>query len=205
MHETFPEFIPDFITIVSTRHNQFCIGSNSAQNMSSVNGTVNTVVKNGSTYYVGGNFSYVGLRTGGAALLSATNDYPDMNFPGVQGAISCSADDGSGGWFLGGTFIEVNGVNHYGLIHVKSDKSIDTNWHLETNSYSSVYTLTRSGDTLFMGGTFSSIGSTNRISIATIKISTQSVLNWNPIVDGTVNTFWSKIPLFILAKFCQSK
>src|SRR5215831_20633966 len=71
--------------------------------MSSTNGDVYTVYKSGGSYYLGGSFTYVGLKTGYDLLTNATNDNPNMDFPGAtNGQVYCSIPDGSGGWYVGG-------------------------------------------------------------------------------------------------------
>ena len=50
------------------------IGQSLIRNMSSTDGAVNAIVKNDGVYYIGGNFNYVGLMTGGASLVTDTND-----------------------------------------------------------------------------------------------------------------------------------
>ena len=104
------------------------IGQSLIRNMSSTNGAVNAIVKNDGVYYIGGNFNYVGLMTGGASLVTDTNDYPDMDFPTINGNVLTSVPDGNGGWFIGGTFSYLNNINNTCLAHVRNGKSIDANW-----------------------------------------------------------------------------
>ncbi|HPD54622.1 MAG TPA: delta-60 repeat domain-containing protein, partial [Bacteroidia bacterium] len=132
----------------------------------------------------------VGLMTGGASLVTDTNDYPDMDFPTINGNVLTSVPDGNGGWFIGGTFSYLNNINNTCLAHVRNDKSIDANWaaNLSASYGGEVRSLFRAGDTLFVGGSFSSIGSSSRNNLAAIRISTGTVLNWNPNCDGAVNT-----------------
>ncbi len=166
------------------------IGQSLIRNMSSTDGAVNAIVKNDGVYYIGGNFNYVGLMTGGASLVTDTNDYPDMDFPTINGNVLTSVPDGNGGWFIGGTFSYLNNINNTCLAHVRNDKSIDANWaaNLSASYGGEVRSLFRAGDTLFVGGSFSSIGSSSRNNLAAIRISTGTVLNWNPNCDGAVNT-----------------
>src|SRR5215831_19648346 len=80
-----------------------CFSQTILKNMSSTNGDVYTVYKSGGSYYLGGSFTYVGLKTGYDLLTNATNDNPNMDFPGAtNGQVYCSIPDGSGGWYVGG-------------------------------------------------------------------------------------------------------
>ena len=132
------------------------IGQSLIRNMSSTDGAVNAIVKNDGVYYIGGNFNYVGLMTGGASLVTDTNDYPDMDFPTINGNVLTSVPDGNGGWFIGGTFSYLNNINNTCLAHVRNDKSIDANWaaNLSASYGGEVRSLFRAGDTLFVGGSF---------------------------------------------------
>src|SRR5262245_56727982 len=76
-------------------------------------GTVNTVVLDGNTIYLGGYFSYVGPVTGAGVPLSTVGGgivqpYAYLEGPlppeASQGQIHAVVPDGSGGWFVGGWF-----------------------------------------------------------------------------------------------------
>ena len=49
------------------------------------NGTVYTTARSGSVQSVGGQFTTVGYRTGGASLVTTTTDLPGAGFPRVEG------------------------------------------------------------------------------------------------------------------------
>ena len=105
--------------------NQLSFSQTLVKNMSSTDGTVYTVHKNAGTYYIGGQFNYVGLMTGSSALVTKASDYPNMDFPAFNGTVRAAVADGSGGWFVGGTFNSYDGVAVNSLVHVLSNKTID--------------------------------------------------------------------------------
>ena len=74
------------------------------------NGPVTSVVRDGSTIYIGGNFNRVGPATGGGVPLDASTAAPLGNFPKVAGVVRAIVPDGSGGWYLGGSFTSVGGL-----------------------------------------------------------------------------------------------
>src|SRR6476646_9356429 len=76
-------------------------------NMSSTNSNVYAVYKKGSSYFIGGDFNYVGLYTGYGAFTKTNNDYPNMDFPQFNGQVYALIPDGSGGWYAGGSFTSV--------------------------------------------------------------------------------------------------
>jgi len=79
------------------------------------NGRV-SVVTDGSVYatcydetnkilYIGGEFTYVGPRTGSGVPLNTSDGKPAVDIktmPKVNGTIRCAIPDGSGGWYIGG-------------------------------------------------------------------------------------------------------
>ena len=67
-----------FLTVFASLNAQTLV-----TNMSSANGNVYAVFKKGGSYYIGGDFTYVGLNTGYGALTSINNDYPNMDFPSI--------------------------------------------------------------------------------------------------------------------------
>ncbi|MEP7263627.1 MAG: LamG-like jellyroll fold domain-containing protein [Bacteroidota bacterium] len=177
----------------------FAICSADAQtlikNMSSTDGSVNAIVKNAGLYYIGGNFSYVGLKTMGAASLTTSNDYPDMDFPGVNGTVNCAVPDGSGGWYIGGSFGDVDGTARYSLAHIKSDKSLDPDWAPQVGYYyyyQAITSIIKSGNTIYIAGGFTSINGDPRNYAAAVDATNGALLPWNPDVNGIVNTICLK-------------
>src|SRR5882762_9914604 len=90
-------------------------GTGSAQgideNLWVTNGTVRTVVRDGGTIYVGGGFSQVGPATGPAVPIDAGTGALPPAFPKVAGSrVFAVVSDGTGGWYIGGSFTAVGGV-----------------------------------------------------------------------------------------------
>src|SRR6185503_17423578 len=88
------------------------------------NGTVQATALVGDTLYIGGNFSYVGPRNGGAGLLDATTGDPVAVWPAVNGDVYCTIPDGSGGWYIGGIFTTVGGLPRDNIAHVLPNGSV---------------------------------------------------------------------------------
>ena len=59
------------------------------------NGTVNTIVRNGNTIYLGGQFSYVGPNSGSGAILNISNGKLDQTpLLKIIGNVNTSIPDG---------------------------------------------------------------------------------------------------------------
>jgi len=142
--------------------------------------------------YLGGVFSYVGPNTGyGVALDTATGNV-ESGFPYVSGEVFAAAPDGSGGWYIGGSFTSVGGIKLFNLAHINADKSVDASW--DPNPHDTVWALKVSGSTVYVGGEFNdggvpgvTIGGADRNYIAAISASgTGSATSWNPNANGWV-------------------
>lgn len=163
-------------------------GQTLVKNMSSTDGDVYSVYKSGGAYYLGGNFHYVGLKTGYDAFVTASNDYPDMNFPAVtNGQVYAILPDGSGGWYVGGYFTQIAGVNKNYIAHILSNKTVDANFTASCNY--AVLAIAKVGTTLYIGGGFTTVNGTTRNYAAAVKSNTGALINgWNPSPNYQVRT-----------------
>jgi len=139
----------------------------------------------GGITYVGGSFTQAGTDTGLGGVLDAATGLVDRNFPKVVGAgpnpaVYAVVPDGSGGWYIGGSFTEVGGLARNNLAHIDSSGAV-TAWNPNANG--TVYALALSGGTLYAGGDFTFIGAVARDSLA--AIGTNGALGtWNPGASG---------------------
>ncbi|MDO1451230.1 PQQ-binding-like beta-propeller repeat protein [Rhodocytophaga aerolata] len=157
-------------------------------NLWETDGQVNTIVRNGNTIYLGGAFSYVGPNTGSGVVMNLSDGELDQT-PSFKiiGNVNTSIPDGKGGWFIGGSFTQVQGEARTGLAHLLPNGMLNQAWNpILTKPYnltSTVNTLVLSNNTLFIGGDFTSIGEVNRNNLAALDASTGKVIAWNPSPD----------------------
>ena len=112
---------------------------------------VETIVRDGSTLYLGGDFTYVGRRTSLARL--GADGRSTGTFPRVtDGAVEAILDDGAGGWYVGGTFATIGGADVPRLAHVRADGSVDAAFRPAPDG--PVRALALAGGTLYVGGDF---------------------------------------------------
>ena len=147
------------------------------------NGQVNAQVLRGNTLYVGGSFSFVGPVTGSGVPVDATTGAPEPGFPRVNGTVMAVVPDGSGGWFIGGTFTLVDGVARTNLAHVLSDHSVAA-WNPAPNGVVRALVL-RSG-LLYVGGDFVNLGGVARNRIGAVDASSGVTSSWNPNANSSV-------------------
>src|SRR5262245_44174126 len=119
-------------------------------------GAVSAVARNGETIYIGGSFTRVGPPTGAAVAIDASTGAAPQPFLKVMGgSVFAVAPDGSGGWYLGGTFTRVGGQPRSGLAHVDGSGNV-ADWNPGANDR--VRALAVSNGTVFVGGDFTTVG-----------------------------------------------
>ena len=149
------------------------------------NSMVRTVVLDGNTLYLGGDFTRIDPVTGCGVPLDTRSGAPAAGFPVIVGDVSCALADGSGGWFIGGDFTSVGGQARTNLAHVLADGSVSA-WDPAPDG--PVQALVRIGGTLYAGGLFGRIGGSLRSQIAALDIATGASTSWDPGADGAVYT-----------------
>src|SRR5947209_8757655 len=91
------------------------------------NGPVLAVAVAGSTTYIGGLFNQVGPRTGPGVGIGVTSG-KNAGLPQVSGAnarVYAVAADGSGGFYIGGSFTHVGSLERLDIAHIRRDGSVD--------------------------------------------------------------------------------
>jgi hypothetical protein len=151
------------------------------------NGGVRSIVVQGATVYVGGNFTEVGPSTGCGVPLDISTGLPTPGYPrlyGFNAVVYSVLEDGAGGWFIGGSFTSVGGHPHNAVAHILMDGRVD-DWNPMIGGYY-VEAMTVSENTLFIAGSFESVGGAPRQYLAAVDIETGQVLPWAPELDSSV-------------------
>jgi trimeric autotransporter adhesin len=163
------------------------------------NGEVRAIARSADTIYLGGEFSRVGPSTGPWVALSPSSGEVDAGMPevtGGQGRVNAIVPDGSGGYFVGGSFTHVGGVARDNLAHVLADKSVDPGF--DPGVSDEVIGATLSGSTLYFGGEFngpSSVGAATRNHGAAVDATTGAVTAWDPDTSGPIRTLVASGPV----------
>jgi len=156
------------------------------------NGEVKAIAHAGGITYIGGAFTEVGPATGpGVGINESTGaDLGWARIWGGGGSISAVVSDGSGGYYIGGSFSEVQGHAAENLAHIKSSGEVDTTWLPKANG--EVKALAVSGEIVYVGGTFTTIGTNSaaRNRVAALKASGAAgageATSWNPKASAEV-------------------
>lgn len=152
--------------------------------------SVGATALKGDTMFVGGDFDCIGYYSGSMASVDLTTAAVQKSFPVVNGTVRTMIPDGSGGYYIGGSFSLVDGYKRIGLAHILSNKKLDLTWDNSTDEGTGVYALLLSPakDILWVGGTFTSIGGLNRDKVAAINLTTGVVMNG--FNGGAINKNW---------------
>ncbi len=160
-------------------------------------GSVSATVIQGDFLYFGGDFNFVGERTGSVAFFKNGASQPDKNKPlfgsltdlMTKESVLSAYEDASGGWFVGGTFQKVDDQTHKLLAHILSDNTVDPNLNIRWKSTGKVSVLKGDGTYLYVGGEFVALDDQEvehknvfRLNLASLKIDPA----WNPaLVNST--------------------
>ncbi|MBK9417981.1 MAG: delta-60 repeat domain-containing protein [Flavobacteriales bacterium] len=105
-------------------------GTIDANHISLESGSATEMVRSGDKLYVcnpsSGGAGYSARHIAG---LTSANDSPALSFPEANGPVRCLANDGLGGWYVGGEFTEIGGQPNSYLAHVLSNGTIDPGIH----------------------------------------------------------------------------
>ncbi|HEY3856795.1 MAG TPA: hypothetical protein VGO67_20615 [Verrucomicrobiae bacterium] len=148
-------------------------------------GPVNAILATNGAVYLGGDFAYVGPHTGPGALFNQSTGGLQASPPPIRGTFKAVVPDGSGGWFVGGTFTAIGGVPITNIAHLNGDLTLDTTWNAEMVG-SSVNALALEGGQLYIGGSFSRINGLSLIGGLAAVPAANPVVDWNPMLSGTV-------------------
>ncbi|NEN25323.1 T9SS type A sorting domain-containing protein [Cryomorpha ignava] len=173
-----------------------CIGFNiNAQNLKpatfSTNGVVYDLDHDGDNLYIGGSFSQIGFETNYFTIFPEGEDRPEFDLLQPNSTIEVSISDGNGGWYIGGSFSQINGQPALRIAHILNNNTLDPDFNLTLNN--AVLALTLIGDDLYVGGYFTNANSIDVNRLIRVNKNTGAIDNsWLPgILNGTVETVFA--------------
>ena len=126
------------------------------------NSTVMSTVQSGNTLYIGGAFTYVGPDAPYGASVDINTGVPSGAVVKPNNTVAAVAPDGSGGWYIGGSFTQVGGQTRNYIARINANGSLNA-WNPNANA--SVAVITVGGGLVYAGRTLpASEGSQNPIS-----------------------------------------
>ena len=135
------------------------------------------------TVYVGGQFNRVSEFVGAAVtvdLVTGERSSPTLT---TDGQILTCLSDGSGGYYLGGAFTQVNGAARKGLARILADGTVDPLWKPEIEE-GAVVTMIHVGGSIFFGGYFQRVNGFTRTSLAIVDDTYGSLVSTAPVLTS---------------------
>jgi hypothetical protein len=146
-------------------------------------GPVRSVGHSTGRLYLAGEFGSIGPPTGSTALIDAATASLKP-FPQIDGQVQVVVGDGSGGWYVAGTFNHAGNVFTQGLAHVFANGTVDPNLRSVEGFNPTAMVLL--GHTLYVAGSFTVINNRYRPYVAAFDTQTGAVLPWSPRPDQEV-------------------
>lgn len=116
-------------------------------------GEVRTIFVDDDYTYMGGSFNYLGSYTGGNLKMTTTNTNIDSNFPFIEGSVYCVVSDGSGGWYVSGSFSAIGGQPRNGLARINANGTVHA-WNPQFDAQASINKMIIHDDYLYVSGYF---------------------------------------------------
>nr|WP_301288468.1 hypothetical protein [Natronospira proteinivora] len=144
--------------------------------------------------YMVGDIVGVGMATPGGLTVDRDTAAPRGSMPRFtaeefgapdQGVVATAEPDGAGGWYLGGLFSEVDGVERPSVAHVNADGSLNESFDPEILG-GEILGLSLVDGRLYVAGEFEDQSSTVRALAAMDPETGELVGDFSPMLDGAV-------------------
>ena len=154
-----------------------------------VDGSVSEIVTDGTTAYVGGNFTEIGPPSGPMVLLSASDGSVQRTFRsfaadedvnGFFPTVQTIEPDGAGGWYVGGGFARVEGRYRRAVVHLLADGTVDPAFRMDVEGGVGDLALDRTTGTLWVGGSFRRVRGEQRWNLVAADAATGALRPWLP-------------------------
>ena len=150
-----------------------------------ISGTIYDMAVSGDIAYLGGNISATNFLTDYGAVVSSSTGAITAGDFAINDTVYAVASDGASGWYIGGSFTSVGGVERNYLAHIESDGSLDETWN--PNADDVVSYIAVSGSDIYVNGDFTTIGGQSRAGLAKLNNTNGNAdVTWNPNFDGSV-------------------
>ncbi|MBV8471758.1 MAG: hypothetical protein JOY60_18070 [Burkholderiaceae bacterium] len=126
--------------------------------------------------YIGGEFTHVGTPTGSFVPVDANTGAVVQHLV-VNGSIRAQLADGTGGWFITGSFTTIGNTSQAGFAHFKADGSLDNEFYLAPNL--TVTAMALNGSDLYVSGCYQGGARNGQCIVEDVDAATGSVLKWS--------------------------
>ena len=153
---------------------------------SGASGFVSTIVKSGSTVYVGGDFTTAGgASRSRIAAIDATTGLATAWNPVASDVVQSIVVSGST-IYVGGHFGFIGGQPRNRIAALDAGTGLATAWNPNAGAINTaVRSLAISGSRVFVGGWFSTLGGQTRKLLGAVDITSGSATSWDPSATGS--------------------
>ncbi len=149
------------------------------------NSRVMSILDYGDKALIAGDFDYVGPTVGHSTLVDPTTGAVTETAKMVNGEVMAAVADGTGGYYLGGSFAKVDGASKRGVVHVLANGKVDRGF--KAQSRGTVYALALRGGVLYVGGKLTKVSGSTVANLAAVDASTGSpITSWGASPNSTV-------------------
>lgn len=154
-------------------------------NLYITNGVVKTLdaTHESGLVFIAGEFTEIGPNEAFGTVIAPGSTWPELHFDNPNGTVYAAEPDGEGGWYLGGDFTAVGGLQRNRLAHVNAMGEV-TDWNPDLDGTVRVIALTDS--LVYLGGDFTVVGGEERTRLACVQRTSGIVTPWNPGANGRV-------------------
>ncbi|EOQ87293.1 hypothetical protein LEP1GSC202_3538 [Leptospira yanagawae serovar Saopaulo str. Sao Paulo = ATCC 700523] len=153
--------------------------------------TIYTALVDANRVLLGGDFQYVGPNVGSVAVLGFESgllqDKTSCPYLEVSGNANVSISDGSGGFYIGGSFDSIRGEAKNKIAHILPNCKLDPNFNAPSPTIVSHYieAMELDGGYLYIGGNFTNLDGVARTGVARLDAQTGALdSTWNPTLDS---------------------
>lgn len=144
---------------------------------------VSTLLTTATDLYAGGYFTTITSSASGFTRTDTTGASTDPTPLGIGGTGYALAEDGAGGWYVGGTFASSGSVVT-NVMQRNADGSLGT---FSADANGTVRVLVRSGNTLYLGGTFTTVNGQPRIGVAAVDVVSGALLPFDAALSAAAS------------------
>lgn len=152
------------------------------------NGRVTDTKLVGSRVYLSGAFDYIGPQTGYGVSVSPASGALAGGSPKVDGIVTASAPDGSGGWYVVGAFTHVGDAFRRGAAQIDSSGKV-TRWNPKPKGKATSIAVLP--DKVLIGGNITAIGKSGSSAsdlVAVDRVQGEPVTGWRASTNGEVDS-----------------
>lgn len=178
----------------------FLFSQNLNKNFWTTDGYVTSMITIEDKIYFGGQFNFLGEYSGHVIPFDLNSGHKLNTFPKVEGEVHSIINDGNGGWYIGGNFKSIGGVNRLNIAHVNSSGSI-SNFKLPVNN--TVNSLCLADSILYVGGQFTKIGDSIRYGFGRINTLNNQISKQKETYSVITKIVRSGDTIFVAGQFNQ--